>query len=65
MEVWQLPSLSLGNLGLNVDLTLVNEIPKCKDVWDDILKLFYAIHNLLSAPMEKKIFYTAENTCLP
>ena len=45
----------LDNSGLKVDLTLVNEMLKCKDVWDDILKLFHVLHNLLSSPMGGKV----------
>lgn len=29
-------------------------MPKYKDVLDDILKLFYALHNLLNCPMGKE-----------
>lgn len=46
----------LDNSGLKVDLTLVNKMPKYKDALDDILKLFYALHNLLILLWEKKIF---------
>lgn len=44
----------LDNSGLKVDLTLVNEMPQCKDVWDDILKLFHVLHKLLDSPMGGK-----------
>lgn len=44
----------LDNSGLKVDLILVNLMPKCKDIWDGILKLFHALHNLSSSPMGKR-----------
>lgn len=44
----------LDNSSFKVDLTLVNETPNCKNVWDDILELFHVIHNLISSPMRKK-----------
>lgn len=51
------------NSGLKVDLTLVNKMPKYKDVLDDILKLFYALHNLLNS-MGKENILKAKNSPL-